>query len=357
MATMARRSTRRTPRRHGGGGRGRQGRLEEMAKRVCLITGKDEPDISKRAVFVFAGDHGVADEGVSAYPKVVTAQMVLNFVRGGAGVNVLARHVGADVIVADIGVDHDFEPVEGLRIVKVARGTKNMVKGPAMSRDEAVRAVEVGIGLVNEFASRGYGLVATGDMGIANTTPSSAIAAVFTGLGPELVTGYGTGITESGFEKKVAAIRKALEVNRPDPKDPLDVLAKVGGLEIAGLAGVVLGAAANRIPVVVDGFISSAGALVACELKPEAKGYVIAAHRSVEAGHLAVLNRIGHRPLLDLDMRLGEGTGAASSARTRTAGASRRRRKAAHRRRAASCCCSLMARRLASASGTRRRTG
>jgi nicotinate-nucleotide--dimethylbenzimidazole phosphoribosyltransferase len=237
--------------------------------------------------------------------------MVYNFVRGGAGVNVLARHVGAEVIVADIGVDHDFEPVDGLRIVKVAHGTKNMAAGPAMTREEAVRAIEVGIGIVNEFAQKGYGIVATGDMGIANTTPSAAIAAVFTGLPVESVTGYGTGITDSSFANKVSVIKKSIEVNRPDPADALDVLAKVGGLEIAGIAGVVLGAAANRIPVVVDGFISSAGALIACELKPEVKSYIIAAHRSVEVGHMAVLSRIGQRPLLDLDMRLGEGTGAA----------------------------------------------
>ncbi len=290
---------------------GSLGRLEELAKRVCLITGKDEPDLSTKAIFVFAGDHGVVEEGVSAYPKVVTAQMVYNFLSGGAGVNVLARHVGADVVVSDIGVDHEFEPVEGLRILKVARGTKNMAKGPAMSREEAVRAVEAGIGLVNEFADRGYGLVATGDMGIGNTTPSAAIAAVFTGLSVEEVTGYGTGISEDAHAKKVDVIKRAIEVNRPDPADALDVLAKVGGLEIAGVAGVVLGAAAGKIPVVVDGFISSAGALVACELMPEVKGYLIAAHRSVERGHMAMLERMGHAPLLDMGMRLGEGTGAA----------------------------------------------
>ena len=290
---------------------GSLGRLEEMAKRVCLITGSDAPDLSKKAIFVFAGDHGVADEGVSAYPKVVTAQMVYNFLTGGAGVNVLARHVGADVVVCDIGVDHDFETADGLRIVKVAKGTKNMATGPAMTRDEAVRAIEVGIGLVNEFAAKGYGIVATGEMGIANTTPSAAIASVFTGQSVKTVTGYGTGITDEGFTRKVKIIEQSIEVNRPDPGDAMDVLMKVGGLEIAGIAGVVLGAAANRIPVVVDGFISSAGALVACELKPEVKGYIIAAHRSVEAGHMSVLSKMGHRPLLDLDMRLGEGTGAA----------------------------------------------
>lgn len=286
------------------------GRLEELAKRVCLITGKDEPDVSRKAVFVMAGDHGVADEGVSAYPKVVTAQMVYNFLNGGAGINVLARQMGVDVVVSDIGVEHDFEPAADLRIIKVAHGTANMAKGPAMTREDAVRAIEAGIGLANEFAMKGYGIFATGDMGIANTTPSAAIAAVFTGLPAERVTGYGTGITEDSYKNKVAVINRSIEVNRPDAKDPLDVLAKVGGLEIAGLAGVVLGAAANSLPVVIDGFISTAGALVACELKPEVKGYIIAAHRSVEAGHIAVLERIGQRPLLDLDMRLGEGTGA-----------------------------------------------
>lgn len=289
---------------------GSLGRLEELAKSVCLITGKDNPDVGKKAVFVFAGDHGVADEGVSAYPKRVTVQMVSNFLVGGAAINVLARHTGVDVVVADIGVDHDFEPVDGLRIVKVAHGTKNMAAGPAMTREEAVRAIEVGIGIVNEFAQKGYGIVATGDMGIANTTPSAAIASLFTGLPVESVTGYGTGITDSSFANKVSVIKRAIDVNRPDPADALDVLAKVGGLEIAGIAGVVLGAAANRIPVVVDGFISTAGALVACELKPEVKSYIIAAHRSVEVGHMAVLGRIGQRPLLDLNMRLGEGTGA-----------------------------------------------
>jgi len=290
---------------------GSLGRLEELAKRVCLITGRDDPDVSKKAIFVFAGDHGVVDEGVSAYPKVVTAQMVYNFISGGAGVNVLARHVDANVIVSDIGVDHEFEPVPGLRIVKVARGTSNMTKGPAMSMEETVRAIEVGIGLVNEFAARGYGLFATGDMGIGNTTPSAAIASVLTGLSVEEVTGYGTGISEQTHAHKVDVIKRAIELNRPDPSDPLDVLMKVGGLEIAGIAGVALGAAANGIPVVVDGFISSAGALIACELKPEVRGYVIAAHKSVERGHVAMMDRMGQTPLLDMGMRLGEGTGAA----------------------------------------------
>ncbi len=290
---------------------GSLGRLEELAKRVCLITGNDNPDSAKKVIFVFAGDHGVADEGVSAYPRAVTAQMVLNFINGGAGVNVLGRHVGADIIVTDIGVDHEFGLVEGLRNAKVGRGTGNIATGPAMSREDCVRAIEVGIGLVNEFADRGYGIIGTGDMGIANTTPSSALAAAYTGLPAADVTGYGTGIGESSFAVKVEVIKRALAVNPPDKKDPLGTLANLGGYEIAGIAGVVLGAAARRLPVVVDGFISTAGALAACEIKPEAKGYIIAAHKSVERGHTAMLERLGQRPLLDLGMRLGEGTGAA----------------------------------------------
>jgi len=290
---------------------GSLGRLEELAKRVSLVTGNDRPDVSKKVIFVFAGDHGVTDEGVSAYAKVVTAQMVLNFVAGGAGVNVLARHVGSDVVVCDIGVDHDFEPVEGLRIVKVRKGTDNMAAGPAMSREDAVRAVEVGIGLANEFASRGYGLMGTGDMGIGNTTPSAAITAVMSGKPVEEVTGYGTGITEDSYRNKIDVIKRAIDTNKPDRSDAIDVLMKVGGLEIAGIAGVMLGAAANGIPVVVDGFISTAGALVALGLKPELSGYMIAAHRSVEAGHASALDALGQTPLLELGMRLGEGTGGA----------------------------------------------
>ncbi len=290
---------------------GSLGRLEELAKRVCLITGNEYPDVSRKVIFVFAGDHGVADELVSAYPKAVTAQMVLNFINGGAGVNVLGRHAGADVIVTDIGVDHEFGLVEGLRNAKVGRGTNNIARGPAMSRTDCVRAIEVGIGLTNEFADRGYGILGTGDMGIANTTPSSALAAAYTGLSAADVTGYGTGIGEERFAAKVEVIKRALAANPPDADDPLGTLASLGGYEIAGIAGVVLGAAARKLPVVVDGFISTAGAVAACRIKLEVKGYIIAAHKSVERGHIAMLKLLGQRPLLDLDMRLGEGTGAA----------------------------------------------
>lgn len=289
---------------------GSLGRLEELARRYCLITGKDKPQIRNKMIFTFAGDHGVAEEGVSAFPRDVTAQMVYNFIRGGAGVNVLAKHCGVRVVVVDMGVDHDFEPMEGLEIRKIGRGTKNMTTGPAMTREEAERAVLAGVELVEKYHD-GLDILGTGDMGIGNTTPSSAIVSVVTGTDPEKVTGRGTGIDDKSLKHKVAVIKKAIAVNRPDPKDALDVLAKVGGFEIAGIAGLVLGAALNKIPVVIDGFISTAGALVAAELNPLVKGYIIAAHQSVEIGHRKMLDHLEQIPLLDLNLRLGEGTGAA----------------------------------------------
>jgi nicotinate-nucleotide--dimethylbenzimidazole phosphoribosyltransferase len=289
---------------------GSLGRLEELAKKYCLITGKNKPRIANKIIFTFAGDHGVAEEGVSAFPKEVTPQMVFNFLRGGAGVNVLAKHVGARVIVVDMGVDHDFEPADGLEIRKIGRGTRNMTKGPAMTRDEAERSLLAGIELVEKYRD-GLDLLGTGDMGIGNTTPSSAIVSVITGAGPEKVTGRGTGIDDRSLQNKVTIIKKAIAVNDPDPKDAVDVLAKVGGFEIGGIAGLVLGAALYRIPVVVDGFISTAGALIAAELNPLVKGYIIAAHQSVEIGHRKMLEHLEQVPLLDLNLRLGEGTGAA----------------------------------------------
>lgn len=289
---------------------GSLGRLEELAKKYCLITGKNKPSIKNKIIFTFAGDHGVIEEGVSAFPKDVTPQMVYNFLGGGAGVNVLAKHVGARVIVVDMGVDHEFEPIEGLEIRKIGRGTRNMTKGPAMTRDEAERAVLTGIDLVGKYRHC-LDILGTGDMGIGNTTPSSAIVSVITGTDPEKVTGRGTGIDDRSFRNKVAVIKKAIAVNSPDPKDALDVLAKVGGFEIAGIAGLVIGAALYKIPVVVDGFISTAGALIAAEMNSLVKGYIIAAHQSVEIGHRKMLEHLEQIPLLDLNLRLGEGTGAA----------------------------------------------
>ncbi|GFO53328.1 nicotinate-nucleotide--dimethylbenzimidazole phosphoribosyltransferase [Geomonas sp. Red276] len=290
---------------------GSLGRLEEMARRLAAITENLSPDTEKKVIYTFAGDHGIVEEGVSAFPKEVTPQMVLNFLRGGAGVNVLARHVGAEVRVVDVGVDFDFEPAPGLIIRKVAKGTRNFAKEAAMTREEAVAAIEVGIDLANQAKAEGVALLGTGEMGIGNTSPSSAIIATFSRCSVQDVTHRGTGINDQALEHKVAVIETGLAVNRPNPEDPLDVLAKVGGYEIAGIAGLVLGAAANRIPVVVDGFISTAGALIASEMHPCVRDYVFAAHNSVEIGHRMMLERIGAEPILDLKLRLGEGTGAA----------------------------------------------
>ena len=290
---------------------GSLGRLEEFARRIVAISGNLNPDVSKKVVFTFAGDHGVTEEGVSLYPREVTPQMVLNFLAGGAGVNVLARHVGADVRVVDVGVDYDFAETAGLICKKVARGTQNFAKGPAMSRAETIAAMTVGIELADQCLAEGVGLVGTGEMGIGNTTPSSAIIAAISGKTVVEVTHRGTGIGDEALVNKIRVIEQGLALNKPDPSDPLDVLAKVGGLEIAAIAGLVLGCAANSIPVVIDGFISTAGALIASELHPSVRDYIFAAHESVEIGHSFMLERIGTEPILDLKFRLGEGTGAA----------------------------------------------
>jgi nicotinate-nucleotide--dimethylbenzimidazole phosphoribosyltransferase len=290
---------------------GSLGRLEEFARRIVSITGNKMPVLDKKVIFTFAGDHGIANEGVSAYPKEVTPQMVFNFLRGGAGINVLGRHAGAEVVVVDIGVDHDFGNVAGLVSKKVVRGTANMYKGPAMTREQAKQCIQVGIELGREYAKKGYRIFGTGDMGIGNTTPSSAIASVFTGTPVCDVTGRGTGINDEAFKRKIAIIEQCIATNRPDPKDPIDVLAKVGGAEIGGIAGVILGAASERIPVVVDGFISTAGAMIAYEIEPKTADYMFAAHSSVEIGQKCMLKKMGLSPILDLNLRLGEGTGAA----------------------------------------------
>ncbi|MDD5284473.1 MAG: nicotinate-nucleotide--dimethylbenzimidazole phosphoribosyltransferase [Desulfuromonadaceae bacterium] len=290
---------------------GSLGRLEEFACRIVGIRGSRQPDISKRVIFTFAADHGVVEEGVSLFPKEVTAQMVFNFLAGGAGINVLARHAGAEVRVVDVGVDYDFADTAGLIRKKVARGTRNFAKGPAMTREEMQAALFVGIELADKCHAEGVGLVGTGEMGIGNTTPSSAIIAAISGKKVSEVTHRGTGIGDAALLNKVRVIELGLAVNNPDPKDPLDVLSKVGGFEIAAIAGLVLGCAANSIPVVIDGFISTAGALIASELHPNVRDYIFAAHQSVEIGHSFMLERIGVEPILDLKLRLGEGTGAA----------------------------------------------
>ncbi len=293
------------------------GVLEDLSVKVAGITRNHMPEIKEKVIITMAGDHGVADEGVSIFPKEVTSQMVYNFLRGGAAINVLARHIGARVVVVDMGVAADIElkPVEHRSYDfinrKIAYGTANMTKGPSMSYEDAERSIEAGIEVLEHEIEKGVGIVGVGDMGIGNTTPSSAIVAFITGAPVEKVTGRGTGLDDRGLESKIKTIKKAIELNKPDRGDAIDILAKIGGFEIGGMAGVMLAAASHRIPVVVDGFISGAAALIAYELSPKIRDYLIASHLSVEAGHRDILDHLGINPLFDLNMRLGEGTGAA----------------------------------------------
>jgi nicotinate-nucleotide--dimethylbenzimidazole phosphoribosyltransferase len=343
---------------------GSLGRLEELAKLIVGITGKVNPDFKNKVIFTLAADHGVTEEGVSAYPKEVTAQMVYNFLNQGAGINVLAKHVGARVVVIDMGVAEKINPSYNLGLKpkvclrvdtesgvifprpkgrgmnaaeciknqnskfknfkdkKINYGTKNMAKGPAMTRLEAIKSIETGIAVFEDEFSRNSGIppkagkkgidiIGIGEMGIGNTTASSAITVCFTKRRAEEVTGRGTGLDDQGLKNKIRVIKKSISVNKPKPSDPIGVLSKVGGFEIGGLAGIILAAAAKRIPIVLDGFISTAAALIAFYLEPKTKDYLIAAHRSVERGHRVILEHMGLRPLLDLGLRLGEGTAAA----------------------------------------------
>jgi len=289
---------------------GSLGRLESFSVQLAGMTGRERPRFARKAVIVMAADHGVALEGVSAYPVEVTAQMVENIARNGAAVSVLARQNQARVVIVDIGVARDISSLAGVLHRKVAAGSANMLKGPALTPAQAEQAIAAGMQVLDEQAAQGLDLVALGEMGIGNTTPASAITAVLTGLPVKEVTGRGTGLDDAGLQKKIEVIEAAIRLNRPDPADALDVLAKVGGLDIAGLTGVIIAAAARRIPVVVDGFISGAAALVAAGLLPEVKPYLIASHLSVEAGHTAICRKLELDPLLDLHMRLGEGSGA-----------------------------------------------
>ncbi|NLG84549.1 MAG: nicotinate-nucleotide--dimethylbenzimidazole phosphoribosyltransferase [Firmicutes bacterium] len=293
--------------------RGSLGLLEEIAVRLAGMAGEPMPAIGRKVVILMAADHGVAEEGVSAYPQEVTRQMLLNFARGGAGINVLARHVGAEVVVVDIGVRGRVAH-PAILDRKVREGTANIANGPAMTREEAIAAIEVGIEIARQTIGRndssGLALLATGEMGIGNTTAATAVLAAFSGFPVARLVGPGTGLDEEGVRQKAKVIRRALEINRPDPRDGLEVLAKLGGLEIAGLVGCVLAAAAARTPVLLDGFISGAAALVAARLAPQCLDYVFASHLSAEPGHRVMLEMMGLRPLLALDLRLGEGTGA-----------------------------------------------
>ncbi|MGB5158142.1 MAG: nicotinate-nucleotide--dimethylbenzimidazole phosphoribosyltransferase [Desulfobacterales bacterium] len=291
---------------------GSLGVLENLSARLAGIAKTIDVRLKRKVIVTCAGDHGVVAEGVSLFPQEVTPQMVYNFVNGGASINVLARHAGAEVKVADLGVNHDFESDLPIFHKKIRKGTSNIAVGPAMSRQEAVSSIEAGIDMVDELFKEGtVDILGTGDMGIGNTTPSTAVIAAISGIDVEKLTGRGTGIDDKALKNKIEVIKRAIKVNKPDPKDAIDILCKVGGFEIGGLAGLVLGAAARGIPIVCDGLISTAGALIACSLAPLAKEYLFASHRSVEAGHGYMHEILGIEPLLDLKFRLGEGTGAA----------------------------------------------
>lgn len=289
---------------------GSLGKLEELALRVACIQGEVPPRVGRKLIFVFAADHGIVGEGVSFYPSEVTAQMTYNFLNGGAAINVLARQFDVDVEVVDIGVDHEFPPLKGLHSLKVKRGTSNFARGPAMTRKEALQSVETGIRLVQEAASSNLFLLGAGDMGIGNTSCAAAICSALTGISVGDVTGRGTGIDSSTWQRKVTAIEKGLALNRPNTNDPLDVLAKVGGLEIGAITGLILGAATHRVPLILDGYISTSAALLAHRFNPGIGGFLFASHLSAESGHRTMLNHLKLSPLLDLGMRLGEGTGA-----------------------------------------------
>jgi len=290
--------------------RGSLGRLEELASRVAGIRRVSQPAPEPAAIVVVAADHGIALDGVSAYPQEVTAQMVANFATGGAAICVLARAAGARLVVVDAGVARTIA-VDGVLDLRLGPGTANSSRGPAMTRDQAVLSLERGIGLASQLADEGIGIIALGDMGIGNTATSSAIVASLLERDPAEVIGRGTGLDDEGVRRKVAAVRKALAINNPNPSDPVGVAAAVGGFEHGVLAGLVLGAAASRIPIVLDGFVVGAAALLAARLAPNATGSMIASHLSPEPGHVIVLDALGLSPLLDLRMRLGEGSGAA----------------------------------------------
>jgi nicotinate-nucleotide--dimethylbenzimidazole phosphoribosyltransferase len=294
------------------------GRLHEIAERLCAIQQTLHPSMERKTVLIMAGDHGVVKEGVSAYPQEVTGAMVQTFLVGGAGINAIARHVGVEVFVVDMGVIPELKVAgrqggDRLILRKIAPGTANLAEGPAMSRQDAERAILAGFEEAAHLFHNGVEILGTGDMGIGNTTPSAAIGAVICGVDPLKMVGRGTGVDDEGLARKRNAIRRAISRNSPNPNDGLDVLAKVGGFEIGGITGCILAGALSSRAVVIDGFISTAGALIAHALCPTVVDYLIAGHCSQEPGHRTMLNHLGLEPILDLEMRLGEGTGAALS--------------------------------------------
>lgn len=287
------------------------GRLEDLAVQLAGITGNIHPVVDNKAIIVMAADHGVYEEGVAGNPQEVTILQTMNFPKGVTGVCALAKASGARIVPVDIGIKGDLDTVDGLQIKKIKYGTDNMAKGPAMSREEAIKSLEVGIEVATEEIKKGVNLLGTGEMGIGNTTASTAIVAVLGGYSPKEITGRGAGTGKGGIEHKARVIEKAIAINRPDASDGIDVLAKVGGLEIGGMAGVMLAAAANKVPVVVDGYISTAAALIAAKIAPIAKEYFIPSHASAEIGSKKASELLGIKPMIHMDLCLGEGSGAA----------------------------------------------
>ena len=289
---------------------GALGRLEALSIQLAGIMQQTRPRLTNKVVAVMAGDHGVTIEGISAYPQSVTSQMVLNFLNGGAAINVLARQIGARVVVADLGVATELPVRPDLHNLKVALGTANMAQGPAMNRNQAIQAINAGATLIEREMSTGLDILGIGEMGIGNTTAAAAIAAVLTGHSPADIVGRGTGLDDAGLQHKIEVVQRVLATNRPDAHDALDILSKVGGFEIGGLVGAILATAAHHRPIMVDGYIATAAAMLAVTLAPAVRPYLFAAHHSAEAGHDAMLAWLNLEPLLTLNLRLGEGTGA-----------------------------------------------
>ena len=289
---------------------GSLGELEELSIKLAGITGNVYNTVDKKCIVIMASDNGVCEEGVSSCPQEITAKQTINFIKGTSGVGVLARHAKADLRVVDIGINADIN-YHGIIKKKIRKGTSNMAKGPAMQVDEAIKAIEIGMGIVEDLVKEGYELLGTGEMGIGNTSTSSAILMSFTGCTSDIAIGKGAGMTDEGFINKKHIIEKSIEVNNPNSDDPIDVLAKVGGFDIAGLTGCFLAAAYYRVPIVIDGFISAAAALTAYKINPLVKEYMIASHKSKEPGYLLIMKELGLCPVLHMGMRLGEGTGCA----------------------------------------------
>lgn len=289
---------------------GSLGQLEQLVQQIVGISSEMFPDIDKKTVVIMCGDNGVVEEGVSSCPKSVTATVTQNFSKGFTGINVFAKFVGADIVVVDIGVDEDIK-CEGILNRKIRKGTWNIAKGPAMTKEEAIKAIETGILVVKDLKDKGVKILGTGEMGIGNTTTSSAVSVVLTNSTPEEMVGYGSGLSLQGFKNKIEVVKKAIEINKPNANDALDVISKLGGFDLAGLVGCFIGASAYRIPIVIDGFISATAALVAVNLDPKVKNFIIPSHASEEIGSKKVMEALKLKPMLDLNMRLGEGTGAA----------------------------------------------